>query len=151
LAHANRLARAVRPGRAALLGVLLAAAASQADAPVGVRAGPTRLVMPPSPRVLVFAPHPDDETIGAGGLIVRLVRRGAPVRVVFVTNGDGFPQAVAQDFHVRAPRDTDYLEFGEARRREAVAAAHHLGLHPGNLVFLGFPDGGLAQLWRDHW
>ena len=151
MAHANCLARAVRPGRAALLGVLLAATASQADAPVGIRAGPTLLVMPPSPRVLVFAPHPDDETIGAGGLIVRLVRRGAPVRVVFVTNGDGFPQAVAQDFHVRAPRDTDYLEFGEARRREAVAAAHHLGLHPGNLVFLGFPDGGLAQLWRDHW
>jgi len=73
------------------------------------------------------------------------------VRVVFVTNGDGYAEAVAQDFHEQKPRDTDYVEFGEIRRREAIAAARHLGLHRGDLVFLGFPDGGLAQLWQDHW
>jgi len=147
----SRLPRA-RSGFASLLGVLLVAAAAALGAvPAGTRSRPAPLVIPPGARVLVIAPHPDDETIGAGGLILRLARRGAPVRIVFVTNGDGYPQAVAQDFHEQKPRDTDYLEFGELRRREAVAAARHLGLHRRDLVFLGFPDGGLAQLWRDHW
>ena len=146
----SRLPRA-HPGFASLLGVLLAAAAALGAVPAGTRPRRAPLVVPPGARVLVIAPHPDDETIGAGGLILRLARRGAPVRIVFVTNGDGYPQAVAQDFHEQKPRDTDYLEFGEVRRREAVAAARHLGLHRGDLVFLGFPDGGLAQLWQDHW
>ena len=147
LRNPNRLAPAVRLGRAALLGVLLAAAVRPGATSNGTRPGTRSLVIPPGARVLVFAPHPDDETIGAGGLIFHLARRGVPVRVVFVTNGDGYAEAVAQDFHERKPSDTDYLEFGEVRRREAVAAARHLGLHRGNLVFLGFPDGGLAQLW----
>ena len=147
----TRLLPAARRGRASLLGVLLVAAVGLGAAPDGARPGPGALVIPRSPRVLVFAPHPDDETIGAGGLIFRSTHRGAPVRVVFVTNGDGYEQAVEQDFHEQKPRDTDYVEFGEVRRREAVAAARHLGLHRGDLVFLGFPDGGLAQLWQDHW
>ena len=133
------------------MGVLLAATVSLGAIPPGTRAGAGALVFPPGTRVLVFAPHPDDETIGAGGLIFRLARRGVPVRVVFVTNGDGYVQAVAHEFHEQRPRDTDYVAFGEIRRREAVAAARHLGLHRSDLVFLGFPDGGLAQLWRDHW
>src|SRR2546427_6458238 len=151
LRNPTRLAPAGRLGRAALLGVLLAAAVSLGATPNGTRPGTGPLVIPPGARVLVFAPHPDDETIGAGGLIFRSTHRGAPVRVVFVTNGDGYEQAVEQDFHEQKPRDTDYVEFGEVRRREAVAAARHLGLHRGDLVFLGFPDGGLAQLWQDHW
>ena len=151
LRNPNRIAPAARLGRAALLGVLLAAAVSLGATPNGTRPGTGALVVPPDARVLVFAPHPDDETIGAGGLIFHLARRGVPVRVVFVTNGDGYAEAVAQDFHEQKPRDTDYVEFGEIRRREAIAAARHLGLHRGDLVFLGFPDGGLAQLWQDHW
>src|SRR5437899_999403 len=93
LRNPSRLASAARLGRASLLGVLLAAAVSPAAAPDGTRAGPGRLVIPPAARVLVFAPHPDDETIGAGGLIFHLTRRSVPVRVVFVTNGDGYSQA----------------------------------------------------------
>ena len=151
LRNPSRLSRAARRGLASLLGVLAAAASALGVAPNCTRSGPTALVIPKNPRVLVFAPHPDDETIGAGGLIFRLARRGAPVRVVFVTNGDGYPEAVAQDFHESRPRDTDYVEFGEVRRREAIAAARHLGLHRSDLAFLGFPDGGLAQLWSDHW
>src|ERR1051325_3837894 len=40
-------------------------------------------------RVLVIAPHPDDETIGAGGLIQQALAQGSLVKVVVVTNGDG--------------------------------------------------------------
>ena len=42
-------------------------------------------------RLMVFSPHPDDETLGAGGLIQWVLRMGGKVKVVFMTNGDGFP------------------------------------------------------------
>jgi LmbE family N-acetylglucosaminyl deacetylase len=109
------------------------------------------LALPPSPRVLLFAPHPDDETLAAGGLIRHLTARHVPVRVVFVTSGDGYPDAVREGLHTPKPTDSDYVAFGEARQREALAAATHLGLGPNDVRFLGFPDGGLADLWREHW
>ncbi len=109
------------------------------------------LALPAEPRVLVFSPHPDDETLAVGGLIYRLVHRRVPVRVVFVTNGDGYPEAVEEDFSVRTPTDADYLAYGELRQREAIAATRHLGLRKRDVAFLGFPDGGLAELWRAHW
>src|SRR5947209_4351316 len=36
---------------------------------------------------LVFAPHPDDETLGCGGAIVRKKRAGAVVKIVVMTDG----------------------------------------------------------------
>jgi LmbE family N-acetylglucosaminyl deacetylase/glycosyltransferase involved in cell wall biosynthesis len=38
-------------------------------------------------RLLVLAPHPDDEVIGCGGLIALHAREGRPVHVVIVTDG----------------------------------------------------------------
>jgi LmbE family N-acetylglucosaminyl deacetylase len=110
------------------------------------------LALPAAPRVAVFAPHPDDETVAVGGFLARLVRQRVPVRVVFVTNGDGYSHAVEEELDRRqAPTGADYLAFGQRRQREAVAAARRLGLRRRDLSFLGFPDGGLAELWRTHW
>ena len=109
------------------------------------------LTLPLHPRVLFFAPHPDDEALAAGGLLYRLARAGDAVRVVFMTNGDGFPWAAQEDFHLKKPTDVDYLALGELRQREAFAAAQRLGLAKRHVSFLGFPDGGLAELWRAHW
>jgi LmbE family N-acetylglucosaminyl deacetylase len=39
--------------------------------------------------LLVFAPHPDDDAIGAGGVIQQALADRKKVRVVFVTSGDG--------------------------------------------------------------
>jgi N-acetyl-1-D-myo-inositol-2-amino-2-deoxy-alpha-D-glucopyranoside deacetylase len=109
------------------------------------------LVLPREPRVIVFAPHPDDETVAVGGLLARLARRRLPVRVVYMTNGDGYPLAVEERLDVEKPTDADYRAYGTLRQREAIAAARRLGLGRGDLSFLGFPDGGLAELWRAHW
>jgi len=102
-------------------------------------------------RVVVFAPHPDDETIAVGGLLHRLADAHATVRVVFVTNGDGYPDAVRQTLHNRPPRHADYLAYGRLRQREALAASRRLGLARDSVQFLGFPDGGLDALWQAHW
>jgi LmbE family N-acetylglucosaminyl deacetylase len=109
------------------------------------------LRMPDRARVLVFAPHPDDETLAVGGLIHRLTKSGVPVRVIFITNGDGYPHAVMEELGKPHPTGSDYLAFGALRQREAIAAVRKLGLGGGSVRFLGFPDGGLAELWRTHW
>ena len=55
-------------------------------------------------RLLVIAPHPDDETLGAGGLIQRVLERGGTVRVVLVTAGDGYVEAVVHETGLPRPR-----------------------------------------------
>lgn len=102
-------------------------------------------------RILIFSPHCDDETLGAGGYINAAVRAGAEVHIVMVTNGDGFELAAA--LHYRKLRTTPQLlrSFAYARQREAIRAASALGVKKDSVIFLGFPDRGLAELWGSHW
>jgi LmbE family N-acetylglucosaminyl deacetylase len=44
--------------------------------------------IPPNKKTLVISPHPDDETLGVGGLIAQQQRSGIPVLVVAVTDGE---------------------------------------------------------------
>lgn len=91
---------------------------------------PKPLEIPSSLRVLVFAPHADDETIGCGGTLLQLVARGALIRVVFVTDGAlGDPQGWVEG------------RVAEVRQAEARSAMATLGAL--DAVFLDFPDGGL--------
>src|SRR5262245_43450761 len=73
-------------------------------------------------RLLVFSPHPDDETLGAGGLIQRVLDAGGAVKVVFMTSGDGFPAGVALVRHTLAPTAQDYRTYGMLRQEEAKRA-----------------------------
>lgn len=50
--------------------------------------GPALLPGPPPGPVLVIAPHPDDETIGAGGAIARHLDRGDKVTILVATSGE---------------------------------------------------------------
>src|SRR5262245_29481661 len=64
-------------------------------------------------RLLVIAPHPDDETIGAGGLIQRVVAKGGSVRVVLLTAGDGYVEAVQQEAGTQRPDPARYVAYGQ--------------------------------------
>ena len=100
------------------------------DAPPGY---PLLLDSPPRGRVLVLAPHPDDETGGCGGVIIRHARQGDRVKVLFVTDGAaGDPNG-----HYAG------LDYRELRREEARRAADVLGVE--ELVFWEYPDGRLAD------
>ena len=99
----------------------------------------------------MVAPHPDDETIGAGGLIAHCAQARHPVEVLFLTNGDGWPWALEAAFHVKHPRAADYLRLGSTRQREALLAARRLGVPVHAVRFLGFPDDGLTALWSTDW
>ncbi len=102
-------------------------------------------------RILVIAPHPDDETLGAAGLIQSGLASKAQVRVVVVTNGDG--QAFGP-FLLRfkmVPRAVDYIADGEIRQSETLNGMQVIGLPNTSVTFLGYPDHQLNQLWLDDW
>jgi LmbE family N-acetylglucosaminyl deacetylase len=99
-----------------------------------------------STRLLVVAPHPDDEALGAAGLIQRVHEHGGAVRVVLLTSGDGFPEGVEVAEGVAHPKPTDYRGYGVLRERETRAAMQILGVNPAAVTFLGFPDEGLCRI-----
>ena len=82
---------------------------------------------------IVLAPHPDDETLGCGGLIARKRASGADVTIVFLTDGAGSHAAVAQ------------ADLTATRRLEATAATTILGVPPEHIWFLDIPDGALEH------
>jgi LmbE family N-acetylglucosaminyl deacetylase len=102
-------------------------------------------------RMMVFTPHPDDETLAAAGLIQRVLANKGQVRVVFVTNGDGYVDAVRREVRRSRTSKADFIEYGERRHREAVQALRTLGLDLRDGIFLGFPDDGIDDLWAGHW
>jgi len=83
-------------------------------------------------KVLVLAPHPDDETIGCGGSLVRHRDAGDPVKVVFLTNG------AAGDSSGKYRRD----QYVAIRQEEAERACTCLGVT--DLEFWGYEDRSLA-------
>jgi LmbE family N-acetylglucosaminyl deacetylase len=97
-------------------------------------------------RLMVFSPHPDDETLGAGGLIQRVLDIGGAVKVVFMTSGDGYPEGVEMEEHISHPTAQDYREYGVERQEEAVRVLTTLGMKETDIIFLGFPDGGLCSI-----
>ncbi len=97
-------------------------------------------------RLMVFSPHPDDESLGAAGLIQRVLETGGSVKVVFMTNGDGFPEAVEMGGHISNPTAKDFREYGEDRMYESLKALATLGMKESDVIFLRFPDGGLTAL-----
>ena len=102
-------------------------------------------------RLLVLAPHSDDETIGSGGLILAAERAGLQVRVVIATNGDGSRSTALGDFHKINPRPADYIRMGEVRQQESLAALKILGVLPDQVTFLSYPDRGTPAMWNEHW
>lgn len=86
---------------------------------------------------LVFAPHPDDETLGCGGFIALKHILGAQVEVIILTDGSAcfgpLPPATAK-------------ALAERRAEEAVHAMQALGVPKTQIHFLNQPDGQLSSL-----
>lgn len=91
-------------------------------------------------RVVVVAPHPDDEVLGCGGLIALAARRGMDVLIVSVTDGEacypGHPTWTPQ--RLRA-----------ARARELSAALFELGADTAQTMPLHVADGGIETCIAD--
>ncbi|GLR13224.1 hypothetical protein GCM10007907_20140 [Chitinimonas prasina] len=79
-------------------------------------------------RILVFAPHPDDEVLGCGGLLAEAVRKGSKIRVVVMSDGEaGLP-----------PTGKHHDRLAECRAGLAL-----LGVD--DIVFWHYPDGAIPM------
>jgi LmbE family N-acetylglucosaminyl deacetylase len=108
-------------------------------------------IIPGKDRLLIIAPHPDDETIAAAGIIQKAKRNHDSVRVVLITNGDGFGDVLDETIIARFRSADHGIKIGYKRQLESIRAMKHLGLSRADITFLGYPDGGISQLWFDNW
>lgn len=107
-------------------------------------------------RLVVVAPHPDDEVLGLGATLAARAARSAPEpalgrsldRSADDPTAPGFGDAFAADVVLCVsdgaashPGEVDEQEMRRRRKAECEAGARELGI---DLVMLGLPDGGLT-------
>jgi LmbE family N-acetylglucosaminyl deacetylase len=90
--------------------------------------------------IIVFSPHPDDETLGVGGTIAKKISEGCEVLVVVMTDGR---HAFSKIFGINS--DPTPEEMKEMRKKEVENALEILGVPEKNLLFLNFEDGTLEH------
>lgn len=83
--------------------------------------------------VVFLAPHPDDESLAAGGLLAALADNGTPLTVVAITDGDAAYEP-----------DGD-PKLAKVRRREQTAALAILGISKNQILRLSLPDRYVAD------
>ncbi|MBI4175327.1 PIG-L family deacetylase [Candidatus Berkelbacteria bacterium] len=93
------------------------------------------LTAPPSGKVLVLAPHPDDDVFGCGGTLALHREQGDEIRVIYLCDGRSGSK--------RRTTELVQEELKKTRRAEAMAATGILQIPPGNVTFWGYRDSNL--------
>lgn len=107
--------------------------------------------IPQASRVLVVAPHNDDEMLTDSILIKRLVSQGSKVYFAIITNGDGFTPDIMLSSKMLNLTGSDYIRLGQLRERETINGLALLGIPPENIRFFGYPDRGCQEMLLYHW
>lgn len=102
-------------------------------------------------RILILAPHPDDESIGCAGIIQQAAKKGADIHIVYLTNGDHNEFAFIVYEKRITFRSNEFVHMGQVRQKEALKAAQILGVDKDNVIFLGYPDFGTFTMFKDYW
>lgn len=84
---------------------------------------------------LIIAPHPDDEVLGCGGLIARLVSEGNIPKIVIMSKGEASHGGCC---------NTPEKDIMEARHRLTLESLKILGVPESNIYCLSYPDGGIS-------
>lgn len=87
--------------------------------------------------LVVLAPHPDDESLGCGGLIAQARSRGREVRLIIMTDGSG-SHPTSEAFTSEMLRDL--------REVETLRAAAELGLAETDVTFLRLQDAWVPSI-----
>ena len=102
-------------------------------------------------RILILAPHPDDEIIACAGVIQRAKSLQLPIQVIYLTYGDNDELAflVARKHLVVMPQAVKNM--GLLRHNEGIKASEFLGVTTKNIIFLGYPDFDTMDIWYRRW
>lgn len=92
---------------------------------------------PEAKRILILAPHPDDETLGCGGTAAIYASQGADIRLIVISDAKELSS------------DASNLALMEIRKQETIQASKILGI--GEVQFWDFPDGELSDFTADIW
>jgi LmbE family N-acetylglucosaminyl deacetylase len=95
-----------------------------------------------SRRVLVVAPHPDDETLGCGGLITRLAQQGSSFYIIFITDGGASH---------RGSKAWSRARLAACREQEAIEALNRLGVGSEPRAFFRLPDAAMPPRKSQQW
>jgi LmbE family N-acetylglucosaminyl deacetylase len=106
------------------------------------RATLTDLAFMRAQKILVVAPHPDDETLGCGGLISLLAQGGSAFHIIFVTDGSASH---------RNSRTWPAARLAAQREMEACRALAYLGIVNAPRLFLRLPDSEMPRPGDPHW
>lgn len=85
----------------------------------------------PCKRIIVLAPHPDDEALGCAGTMMLLTKKGVSVRSVFISNGEKLTGEASESIAAK-------------RKQEGIKAAELMNCEVP--IFLGHPD---SEIKRD--
>jgi LmbE family N-acetylglucosaminyl deacetylase len=105
-----------------------------------------KLAISANTRLMVIAPHPDDETIATGLLVQQVRAAGGEVRIVLLTGGDNNPwpqRWLERRWRIRAG---DRQRWARRRRQELHDALTRLGIPSSGLLALGWHDLGVTDL-----
>jgi LmbE family N-acetylglucosaminyl deacetylase len=94
------------------------------------------LVIEPPRKVVVVAPHPDDEVLGTGGLLRHLSLSGVEIEILAVTDGEAS--------HATGPSARS-SHLADIRSRETLLALRRLCPRPPLVTRLGLPDGRVGD------
>jgi LmbE family N-acetylglucosaminyl deacetylase len=104
----------------------------------------TALTFSAQTRLLVVAPHPDDETIATGLLLQQVRAAGGEVGILLLTSGDNNPwpqRWLERRVWIGA---ADRQRWGRRRHAEMLQALRSLDVLPGALQSFGWPDMGVT-------
>ena len=88
-------------------------------------------------KLLVLAPHPDDESLGCGGLINMLCNSNVEVYIIFITDGSAsHPDSI----------EFPSVKLAEIRKGEATSACLALGVKPDHILFFREKDSLLSKI-----
>ena len=101
-------------------------------------------------KIIVFAPHPDDEIYGCGGSILKWMEEGHDVHIVYVTDNRAFLWWGRKDNALIEEEAKDYInltenELGEIGLQEAKEVAKAFGFPDKNIYLFKFHDQGASE------
>ena len=91
-------------------------------------------------KIVIIAPHPDDEVFGCGGLIHSLAKNGKQVDIIILSKGEAVHQHCC-------PEDEKYIV--SERKKLTDRSNKHLGLSTSHIYRMNFPDGNFASVKND--